>query len=108
MIDPPALATAAWGLAGALAYGFYGVIQAFRVPGASPGARGKALTDLALGVFVGPLAATIFTSGCLFIAPHFDARAVSVTLGVVAVPGFPAFVRYVVGMIPKPKDGDGA
>ena len=58
MHDRPARARdGGLGLAGALAYGFYGVIQAFRVPGASPGARGKALTDLALGVFVGPLRA---------------------------------------------------
>ena len=54
MIDLRELAPAAWGLAGALAYGFYGVIQAFRVPGADVGARRKALFDLALAPVLGP------------------------------------------------------
>ena len=108
MIDLRELAPAAWGLAGALAYGFYGVIQAFRVPGADVGARRKALFDLALAPVLGPLAASILTSSCLAIAPKFDPRAVEVTLGLIAVPGFPAFLKLALSMIPKPKDGGGA
>ena len=106
MLDPRDVAAALWGEAGALAYGLFMLIQAFRTPGVAPGARGKAMGDLALGVFVGPLASTVFTSGCLFMFPRFDPRAVEMTLGVVAVPGFPAFVKFVVGLIPKPKSGD--
>ena len=55
-----------------------------------------------------PLASSILTSSCLSIAPKFDPRAVGVTLGLIAVPGFPAFLKLALSMIPKPKDGGGA
>ena len=95
MLDAHDLAPAAWGLAGALAYGLYMVLQAFRTPSANPGGRVSALLELALGAFVGPLASSVFTSGCLFWAPRLDPRAVSVTLGLISVPALPRFIRFV-------------
>ena len=88
------VALALWGLAGALTYGLYMVLQAFRTPDANPGARTSALLELALGVFVGPLTSLVFTGGVLFWAPRLDPRAVSVTLGLISVPALPRFIRW--------------
>ena len=95
MIDTRDFEPAAWGLAGALAYGLYMVLQAFRTPNANPGGRTSALLELALGAFIGPLASAVFTSSCLYWAPRLDPRAVSVTLGLISVPALPRFIRWV-------------
>lgn len=95
MFDAREFAPALWGLAGALAYGLSMVMLAFRTPEAAPGARRKALLDLALGVFVGPLGATVFGSIVLFWIPKLDPKAVHVTLGLIAVPALPRFVEWV-------------
>ena len=93
MPDLSMLEPAAWGEAGGLAYGLYMVIQAFKSAGA-PGARTDALANLVLGVFVSPLAATVFTGAVLFIMPKLDPKAVEVTLGVISVPAIPKFAAW--------------
>lgn len=107
MPDVRALAPAAWGLAGALAWGFCMLIAAFRTPGAAPGARTTALLNLALGVFLGPLAAVVFGDAVTFLIPRLDPKAVEVTLGVVAVPIFPRAAEAAQNRLLKALNGDG-
>jgi hypothetical protein len=94
MLDMTVLESAAWGEGGALAFGFYMTIQAFKIVGA-PGARTDALANLALGVFVGPLAAAVFQGAVLYWMPKLDPKAIDVTLGVIAVPAIPKFAAFV-------------
>ena len=107
MLDPRDVAAAAWGLAGALAYGLYMVLQAFRTPNANPGARSSALLDLAYGVLLGPLASAILTPFIVKNVPALDPRAVAVNLGLISVPILPRYLRWLQAKI-MTKLGDDA
>ena len=60
MTDLRDLAPAGWGLAGATAYGFHMVLQAFR----TPKAKLSGPLELVLGTSISALAAMVFNQGC--------------------------------------------
>lgn len=83
-----------WGLCGALAWSATMLILAFYDPTATAAARSRAVAELVLGLFVGPIAAEVFSGAVLFWVPRLDFRAVALTLGLIAVPFLPKYAKW--------------
>lgn len=89
-----------WGACGGLAWGLLGLIPAFSARG-NPDARKRALLELGVGLVVSPLVAEAFTGMILAAVPALAMRAVALTIGALAVPYGPEFVKLIKRQISK-------